>query len=493
MSSSTVSLRATSAASPADILVLGAVSGPDGARLVAGTEHPEISAQLALLDFAARADQLLRLPSPKSEFGSIAVIGLGAVASTDAVRDAAASVVRQLTGATSLTIDLGLENEADTAAALLGATLGGYTFTTFFGTVKMNAARPATQITIVSPVTVSAAEQERVTVLADSVSLVKDLVNTPGAELFPQTLADAAVKAASGLPVEVEVWDESRLAAENCGGILGVGQGSSRKPRLIKVSYAPAGASTHLAFVGKGITYDTGGYSLKPADSMLTMHHDMAGAATVLAVTLAAARLGLNVRITTFLCVAENLVSSTAIRPNDVLTMRNGTTVEVLNTDAEGRLVMADGLSLASEENPDAIIDVATLTGAAIVALGRRTTAVMGESALVADVVAAGDAAGEAHWPMPLPKELLGLLDSRFADIANLNPSVRDAGMLVAGVFLQEFVGNQAGSDVKIPWAHLDIAGTGTNNGAGFGVVSTGGTAASVRTLIGVAERLAAR
>ena len=193
--------------------------------------------------------------------------------------------------------------------------------------------------------------------------MVKDLVNTPGAQIFPASLAQVAVDAAAGLPITVEVWDEAKLAAEGCGGILGVGQGSSRPPRLVKVSYAPAEATKHLAFVGKGITFDTGGYSLKPWDSMLTMHHDMAGAATTLAVTLAAARLNLPVRLTAWLCLAENLVSSTAIRPNDVLTMRNGTTVEVINTDAEGRLVMADGLSLASEEHPDAIIDIATLTG----------------------------------------------------------------------------------------------------------------------------------
>jgi leucyl aminopeptidase len=362
----------------------------------------------------------------------------------------------------------------------------------FRGKTKAAQKPTPSSVTIVSPAAVSDAALARVDVMADAVNFVKDLTNTPGADLYPATFAAAAEHAAADLPVTVEVWDEAKLSEEGCGGILGVGQGSSRLPRLIKVSYAPKGAEKHIAFVGKGITFDTGGYSIKPWDSMLTMHHDMAGAATVHAATIAAARLQLNVRVTAWLCVAENLVSSTSIRPNDVLTMRDGTTVEVLNTDAEGRLVMADGLSLASEEHPDAIIDVATLTGAAIVALGRRTAAVMGDDELVAQVVAAGKSTGEAHWPMPLPTELRGMLDSRFADLANLNPSVRDGGMLVAGIFLREFVGTTADGSGTIPWAHLDIAGTGTNNGAGYGVTSTGGTGSSVRTMITVLEGFAA-
>ncbi len=498
MASTRISLSAESAESlTGDVLVLSAVSGTEGATLCTNSGNTDVAAQLALFDFGGKADELLRLPSRNSSYSSVAVIGLGAEATTDAVRNAAGSAVRQLAGARSLVVDFGLKSESDTLAAVEGATLGSYSFTRFLGTSKAAHKLPSDTVTIVSAaaatVEADTAALERITVLAESVRLVKDLVNTPGQQLFPQSFADAAQAAADGLPITVEVWDETKLAKEGCGGILGVGQGSSRKPRLVKVTYSPEGASQHIAFVGKGITFDTGGYSIKPWDSMLTMHHDMAGAATVLAATVAAARLGLGIRITTFLCIAENLVSSTAIRPNDVLTMRNGTTVEVLNTDAEGRLVLADGLSLASEEKPDAIIDVATLTGAAIVALGRRTAAVMGDSALVAQVVAAGQSADEAHWPMPLPAELRPLLDSRFADLANLSPSVRDAGMLVAGVFLREFIGQNAEGAGTIPWAHLDIAGTGTHNGAsGYGVVSTGGTGTSVRTMIILLESLAA-
>ncbi|SDT20415.1 leucyl aminopeptidase [Microterricola viridarii] len=476
----------------ADVLVLGAVSGSDGPVLLGDAPAvEEITAQFATFGFGGKADELLRLPTEDPSFGSVAIIGLGADAGTDAVRNAAASAVRQLAGAESLVLDLGINSVADTVAAFEGATLGAYAFNAFRGKTKDAQKPTAASVTILSPTAVPAEALERVDVLADAVNFVKDLTNTPGAELFPASFAAAAERAAEGLPVTVEVWDEARLSEEGCGGILGVGQGSSRLPRLVKVSYNPAGAAKHLAFVGKGITFDTGGNSMKPADFMLTMHHDMAGAATVLAATIAAARLQLNVRVTAWLCIAENLVSSTSIRPNDVLTMRDGTTVEVLNTDAEGRLVMADGLALASEEYPDAIIDVATLTGAVIVALGRRTAAVMGETGLVTSVVEAGQTAGEAHWPMPLPGELRGLLDSRFADLANLNPSVRDGGSLLAGVFLREFVGKTADGSGTIPWAHLDIAGTGTNNGAAYGVTSTGGTGASVRTLVTVLEDFA--
>jgi leucyl aminopeptidase len=218
------------------------------------------------------------------------------------------------------------------------------------------------------------------------------------------------------------------------------------------------------------------------------MQNDMGGAAVVLGLVLTAARLQVPVRLTAWLCIAENMISSTAIRVNDILTIRGGTTVEVLNTDAEGRLVMADGLVLASEEHPDALIDVATLTGAAIVALGRRTVGVMGDEALAGAIVAAGELTGEAHWHMPLPEELRGNLDSRFADMANVKVGNRDGGMLVAGIFLREFVGTLADGVTKIPWAHLDIAGAAVNEGPAYGYLAEGATGASLRTLLAAIE-----
>jgi leucyl aminopeptidase len=256
------------------------------------------------------------------------------------------------------------------------------------------------------------------------------------------------------------------------------------------VSYAPAEATKHLALVGKGITFDSGGLSLKPPTGMVGMKYDMTGAATILAVTLAAARLGLNVRVTAWLCIAENLPSGTALRPNDVLRIRGGKTVEVLNTDAEGRLVLADGLVAASEEAPDAIVDVATLTGAARVALGDRYAGAMGDDELVKRIVAIADGIGENLWPMPLPAELRAMLASDVADIANVKQGAAAAGMLIAGVFLREFVGTTGEGDEKrsIPWAHLDIAGPANNPSAGFGFVGKGPTGVTVRALIALAE-----
>ena len=335
----------------------------------------------------------------------------------------------------------------------------------------------------------------RANAVAEAASLVKDLVNMPPLDLYPETFAERAIAAASDLPVTVTVWDEEKLAADGFGGILGVGQGSTRPPRLVKVTYAPEGAARHLALVGKGITFDSGGLSLKPATGMVGMKYDMTGAATVLAVALAAARLALPVRVTAWLCLAENMPSGSAIRPNDVLRIRGGRTVEVLNTDAEGRLVLADGLVAASEEQPDAIVDVATLTGAAMVALGTRYAAVMGSDALVDEVLTAAKETGELLWPMPLPGELRATINSDVADIANANPGNTAGGALLAGVFLQEFVGRTGEEDdaPRIPWAHLDIAGPAKSPAAPYGFTGKGPSAVSVRALIRLAETISGK
>jgi leucyl aminopeptidase len=346
----------------------------------------------------------------------------------------------------------------------------------------------------VSGVPDAAAALARAGVEADAVALVKDLFNQPPLDLYPETFVHAAREAVGHLPVAVRVWDEQALADEGFGGILGVGQGSSRGPRLAKLSYEPAGATRHLALVGKGITFDSGGLSLKPPTGMIGMKGDMTGAAVALAALRAIAELELPVRVTAWLCLAENMPSGTAIRPGDVLRIRGGKTVEVLNTDAEGRLVMADGLVAASEEHPDQIIDVATLTGAKVTALGVRYSAVMGDDDLVAQLRTAAAEAGELFWPMPLPDELRATINSGVADIANANPGVPAGGMLLAGIFLREFVGAQAGGGEdgpRIPWAHLDIAGSEENKGAPYGFTGKGGTGVSVRLLVRHAERLA--
>jgi leucyl aminopeptidase len=319
---------------------------------------------------------------------------------------------------------------------------------------------------------------------------VRDLVNAPPSDLYPATLADAAVAHAAHADIDVTVFDEAALEECGFGGILAVGRGSSRPPRLVKLSYSPAGASKHVALVGKGITFDSGGLSLKPAASMLTMKTDMTGAATVMAVVVAAADLGLPVRLTAWMCIAENMPSGTASRPDDVHRIRGGKTVENLNTDAEGRIVLADGLVAASEENPDAIIDVATLTGASVVALGNRFVGTLGDDELVARVVAVATGVGETLWPMPMPAELRPLLNSDIADIANVKPGNTAGGMLLAAAFLKEFVGTTGEGDDKrqIPWAHLDIAGPSYNGGGGYGYTPKGPTGVAVRTLIALAE-----
>jgi leucyl aminopeptidase len=279
--------------------------------------------------------------------------------------------------------------------------------------------------------------------------------------------------------VKVTVLDEKALTAGGFGGLMGVGQGSARPPRLLKVAYSPGRAKQSVALVGKGITFDSGGISLKPPADMDEMKSDMAGAATVLATVIAASKLGLPTAVTAWCALAENMPSGTAQRPSDVLTVRGGTTVEVLNTDAEGRLVLADALVAACEDSPDLVVDIATLTGAQIIALGRRVGAVMGTDEARAAVVEASETAGESFWPMPLPADLKPGLKSKVADIANVGE--RWGGMLLAGVFLSGFVGDT-------PWAHLDVAGPAYNPQSPYGYTPVGGTGMGVRTLLTLLE-----
>ncbi|MGN7798568.1 leucyl aminopeptidase [Leifsonia sp. 22587] len=485
----TVTLSSTPATS-ADVVVVAARAGRDSITVLSGERRDELGRQLKEIGFSGGKDELVRLPGT-GDGPSVAVVGLPE-GGEDALRYAAGTAVRQLAGTSAVALDLPAESAAEAGAALEGAALGAYAFTEYREKSRGGAKDPVAAIELlVAGSDVDAdALVARATAVAEAAALVKDLVNTPPLDLYPETFAERASAAASGLPVEVTVWDEERLAADGFGGILGVGQGSTRGPRLVKVVYAPEGASRHLALVGKGITFDSGGLSLKPATGMVGMKYDMTGAATVLAVALAAARLALPVKVTAWLCLAENMPSGSAIRPNDVLGIRGGRTVEVLNTDAEGRLVLADGLVAASEEQPDAIVDVATLTGAAMVALGTRYAALMGSDDLVDQVLGAAKQSGELFWPMPLPGELRATINSDVADIANANPGNTAGGALLAGVFLQEFVGRTDDGDdaPRIPWAHLDIAGPAKSPAAPYGFTGKGPSAVSVRALIRLAE-----
>jgi len=271
---------------------------------------------------------------------------------------------------------------------------------------------------------------------------------------------------------------EKQLADLGCGGILAVGMGSSAPPRLVELSYAPEGATTHLALVGKGITFDSGGLTIKPANSMGDMKSDMAGAAAVVQAVFAIAKLGLPIRVTAYAPMAENMISGSAMRPGDVVTAANGTTVEVLNTDAEGRLILADALVLAGEDAPDGIVDVATLTDAAPMALGRGMAALLGtDEAWLRRVEEAADRAGEPIWRLPLRPQCRPLLDSTIADLVNHKPGEKHAGAILGALFLKEFV------PPGVPWAHLDIAGCAVSD-SDDGEVVAGGTGYGVRTLV---------
>ena len=477
----------------AEVLVLGVRKTPDGPELaIEGDAFASVSAALRGIAATGAVDELRRLPPLDGTTASLALIGLGSGDVTpDVLRYAAGSAARQLTGIDRLAFALPVTDAAGALAVLEGAGIGAYAYTGYrvstIGTTKT----PADDIVVHVPASLDdSGIADRAEVVARAVHTVRDLVNTPPSDLFPESLAAAAIDCAAGLPIEVEVLDEAALDAGGYGGILAVGRGSVRPPRLVVLRYSPAAATRHLALVGKGITFDSGGLSLKPPTGMVGMKYDMTGAVTALAVTVAAARLALPVRLTAWLCIAENMPSGTAMRPNDVLRMRGGTTVEVLNTDAEGRLVLADGIAAASEEEPDAIVDVATLTGAARVAMGERYTPVMGDDDMVAQVIEAGAAVGEVFWHMPMPPELRGSLDSDVADLANAKMGSTSGGMLLAAHFLKAFVGSTGDGDAKrsIPWAHLDIAGVANNPGSPHGGIGKGPTGTTVRTLLRLAE-----
>lgn len=482
----------------ADALVVAVASSPAGPRVVGADWLPaetveQVTGLAGVLGITGAVDEVRRLPAAgKLAARTVVLTGVGpldeVVPDAETLRRAAGAALRELTGAASVAVALPAEDAEQVAAVAEGALLGAYAYTRYRS--GEDAPAPAAEIAVLTPRARDKSATKalaRAEVLAAAVHGVRDLVNAAPNDLYPAAFADAAkaaVKDTGAKGVKVTVLDEKALAAGGYGGILGVGQGSARPPRLVKVSYSPSRPAAKVALVGKGITFDSGGISIKPAAGMDAMKSDMAGAAAVLHTVLAAARLELPVAVTGWLCLAENMPSGTAQRPSDVLTIRGGKTVEVLNTDAEGRLVMADGLVAAVEEKPDVVLDIATLTGAQLVALGPRVSAVMGDDSTRTEVVDAAGAAGEAFWPMPLPADLRAGLKSKVADIANIGD--RFGGMLTAGLFLQEFVGST-------PWAHLDIAGPAFNEKAPFGYTPAGGTGVGVRTLLALIEARAIR
>jgi leucyl aminopeptidase len=313
-------------------------------------------------------------------------------------------------------------------------------------------------------------------IVGSACNVVKDLVNRTANDIYPQTFAACAAEIAEDCEVECVILDETHLAAEKMGALLAVARGSEKPPRIVKLSYRGADSDAEtVAIVGKGVTFDSGGYSIKPSDSMISMKADMAGAATALGVISAVATLKLPVNLSVYLGLVENMISGSAYRLGDVVTARNGTTIEIHNTDAEGRLVLADVLSYAVDDGVDAIIDLATLTGACVVALGEDITGVFANSENLSDRIRnAADSTGEFFWPMPMHKHFEPQLKSHVADCKNVGP--RWGGAVTAAKFLEKFVKDT-------PWVHLDIAGPSWDD-SGTAWQDCGGTASCVRTLV---------
>ncbi|MFD6494856.1 leucyl aminopeptidase [Streptomyces sp. NPDC059944] len=487
----------------ADAIVVGVAKGPKGPVVAPGAEAVDkaydggLAGILETLGASGSEGEVTKLPAPSGfKTPVVLAVGLGGAPEEDdgfdaeALRRAAGAAARALAGSKKAAFALPVTDAADAGAVAEGALLGAYSFDAYKDTAgaAKNGKGPLGEVTLLGGKPRDAAYKAavaRATALTDELNRARDLVNTPPNDLNPESFAAVATAAGKEHGIKVQVFDEKALVKGGFGGILGVGAGSAAGPRLVKLSYTSSKAKKHLAFVGKGITYDSGGISLKPAGHNETMKCDMAGAAAVFAAVVTAARLGLDVNVTGWLALAENMPSGSATRPGDVLRMYSGKTVEVLNTDAEGRLVLADALWKASEEKPDAIVDVATLTGAMVLALGNRTFGVMAnDDAFRASIVDAAEEVGEESWPMPLPEHLRKGMDSPTADIANMGE--RMGGGLVAGLFLREFVGE------GITWAHVDIAGPAFNEAGPFGYTPKGGTGSAVRTLVRLAELTAA-
>ncbi|WP_182376653.1 leucyl aminopeptidase [Nocardioides sp. WS12] len=482
---------ASPAKTRAEAVVVGVL--PDGvlapgAEDVAAAYGRKLSGLLATVGAKGKPGEVTKVPTGGVISSPLLVlVGLGSNPGPAEVRRAAGNAARAVTNAASVALALPADTPELVRAVIEGYRLGGYAFTTY----KSRPGTPTTpaEIVVLTPAARKSeviAAVEPAQIVVDAVVATRDWVNTPPADLTPPMFADAitaAVKAGNkqvlsgGTKIKVDVLDEVRLAELGCGGILGVGAGSAAPPRLVELTYRPKGAVLHIALVGKGITFDSGGLWIKPSASMGTMKEDMAGAAAVVQAMIAAARLDLPVQISGFTALAENMIGAAAMRPGDVQTMYDGTTVEIGNTDAEGRLVLADAMGRAVEAKPDLVIDIATLTGHMVMALGDKIAGVMGDDAVVAQVLAAAEAVGEDAWPMPIPDFMNERIrSSKIADLSQYD-GIRWGGGLFAAAFLREFNGG-------LPWGHLDIAGPTYNRGGPNGHWTSGATGYGVATLV---------
>jgi leucyl aminopeptidase len=482
------------------VLIIPVVSSGEedqpGAAVLAGEPFlpsdavAEIEAGLRALNATGAVEQVNRLVVPSLPVASVLTVGLGKPRDewpADVIRRAAGSAARALGSAETAVTTLAA---LDLDAAVEGLILGSYRFTEFRTSKTAPKDSGLRKITVLSTAKDAKAQAAHAAAVATAVATARDFVNTPPSHLFPAEFAKRAKALGESVGLEVEVLDDKALQKAGYGGVIGVGKGSSRLPRLVRLTHhgsklakKPKQAKK-VALIGKGITFDTGGISIKPAASMHYMTSDMGGAAAVIATVVLAAQRELPIDVIATVPMAENMPSSTAQRPGDVLTQYGGITVEVLNTDAEGRLILADAIARACEDNPDYLIETSTLTGAQTVALGARTPGVMGSDEFRDRVAAISQQVGENGWPMPLPDELKDDLKSTVADLANVSGQ-RFAGMLVAGVFLQEFVAD------GVNWAHIDVAGPAYNTGSPWGYTPKGGTGVPTRTMFAVLEDIA--
>jgi leucyl aminopeptidase len=425
-------------------LVVGVLAGR---QAIAGDEELLASVDESLLDllkFEGKTGQLANVPH--DEAASLLLVGLGDEVDFEALRGAMGNAVRAVKTTRAVTHLTRIEIDQATRAMVEGAALGSYQFRRY--------KTEGEPLTLESLDLIDADEEmvAQALITTEATNLARDWVNTPAKDKAPSHLADLIQTAAEEAGVLVEVWDHPQIVEEGLGALLGVAAGSDRPPRLLILRYQPDTPTRHIGLVGKGITFDSGGLSLKTAAFMEEMKDDMSGAAIVAAATIAIARLGLPVAVTTVTPLTDNAVGGDATRPGDVLRPVDGPTIEVLNTDAEGRLILADGLGVVRRFEPDLIVDVATLTGAARVALGDRVAAVFSsERDLAASILAAASIAGEDFWELPLFTDYGKSLESEVADIKNISGG-RYGGAVVAALFLSHYVGD-------IPWAHLDIAG----------------------------------
>jgi len=481
-----------------DLVVIGVCTGKGGALVAAPGGEPVAASYgrgfaplLSSLGFTGSFGETARVPTHGHlNAGQLLLVGLGErdALTTEKVRRAAGVAARNVGNTASVALALPAVDAEHVRAVVDGFTSGLYRFTAFTSkssTSKPRAAKPGTGGVVDVVVLSDAARRadaiaalHTATVLAEVTSTARDWVNTPPNALVPTAFAAAIKTFNASSAVGYELLTAAQLKKLGAGGILGVGQGSANPPCLVKLTWTPKDPRGSVALVGKGITFDSGGLTIKPGGSMSAMKSDMAGAAAVAAAIHAIAELEIPVTVTAYLPLAENMVGGSSMRPGDVLTMLSKQTVEVTNTDAEGRLVLADALTMAVHDRPDAIIDVATLTGACVVALGERIAGLFGDAATVAAIEDAARRTGELYWHLPIPEEQRRSVrtESKVADLLQTN-WVRWGGALYAAAFLEAFTAD-------VPWAHLDIAGPSYNTGGPWGQMPSGATGFATCTLV---------